>query len=632
MAAKKALVTGATGFLGRQVVKAFERADWIVKGTGHSRADGSTILKVDLAKLDEVEAALSKVQPNVVVHCAANRFPDKVDKDPEGTRALNVTATESLASLCAARGILLIYISTDYVFPGKPGDAPYEADATPQPTNLYGHTKLDGERAVLRVFEQESKPGLGVVLRVPVLYGDAEMPSESAINILMDSVWKAQESDVQIKMDHWSIRYPTNTEDVGRVCHDVATKYLGTQDRSALPRILQFSSENKFTKYGICQAFSEIMGLPIASIEPNTEGNDPNAAVQRPYDCHLSTAALKQIGIDVSTQDFLAWWRWHGVEEEMDDDGGDIVLTNLGPLPTDFAVNSKCAGDLIDVYKYFTTSPGWYFLLQGPVEQTSCYPSGYTADSRQYYSPARCPTGFTSACQSRNVAGTVEETVVRCCPTHSSFTCQTSIHYSWEKTLGCTNVQEPAMTTWTVSQVTDGITALGTYVGAIGGVNAYQIQVGFQSTDFASSTSTPIRTVSMNPYFHLLLPNGIRFQDEQTESSTMSPTPTPRPTTQSATSLGSSSDHGGGGSSSSSSITKNKLSGGALAGVVVGALAGLLLVAALVWVQVRKRRWRQSNILPSPNDAHETRKREDAVELDAGEVRPSTNSPWPSFS
>lgn len=242
---------------------------------------------------------------------AANRFPDKCDNDPEGTRALNVTATESLASLCAARDILLVYISTDYVFPGKPGDAPYAADAPPQPTNLYGQTKLDGERAVLNVFEEAGKAGLGVVLRVPVLYGDAEMPAESAVNVLMDSVWKAQEPDAKIKMDHWALRYPTNTEDVGRVCQDIAVKYLGASDRSALPRILQFSSEDKFTKYEICQIFGEIMGLPITAIEPNTEGNDPNAAVQRPYDCHLSTAALKQIRIDVSTQDFIGWWRWH---------------------------------------------------------------------------------------------------------------------------------------------------------------------------------------------------------------------------------------------------------------------------------------------------------------------------------
>ncbi len=157
---------------------------------------------------------------------AANRFPDKCDNDPEGTRALNVTATESLASLCAARDILLLYISTDYVFPGKPGDAPYAADAPPQPTNLYGETKLDGERAVLKVFEGANKTGLGIVLRVPVLYGDVEVPAESAVNVLMDAVWKAQESDVKIKMDHWALRYPTNTEDVGRVCRGMGFSVL----------------------------------------------------------------------------------------------------------------------------------------------------------------------------------------------------------------------------------------------------------------------------------------------------------------------------------------------------------------------------------------------------------------------
>lgn len=149
---------------------------------------------------------------------AANRFPDKVEKDPEGTRALNIEATRSLAQLCSARSVLLIYISTDYVFPGTPGDAPYEADATPKPTNLYGQTKLDGEKVVLDEYSRAGLEGLGVVLRVPVLYGEAENPGESAVNVLMDSLWKSQKSDSKIKMDHWAIRYPTNTEDVARVC------------------------------------------------------------------------------------------------------------------------------------------------------------------------------------------------------------------------------------------------------------------------------------------------------------------------------------------------------------------------------------------------------------------------------
>ncbi|KAJ9151557.1 NAD(P)-binding protein [Coniochaeta hoffmannii] len=309
MAARSALITGATGLLGRQILRAFERSNWAAKGTGLSRADGESILKVDLGNDAEIERVLDHVKPQVVVHSAANRFPDKVDKDPEGTRALNVTATRSLAKLCAERDILLIYISTDYVFSGKEGEAPYESDAPTGPTNLYGQTKLDGEHAVLEEYEAAGKQGLGVVLRVPVLYGSAEMPSESAVNVLMDAVWKAQEEGAKIKMEHWAIRYPTNTEDVGRVCKDVAVHYLGADDRAALPKILQFSSEDRYTKYEICQVFGEIMGLNIDRIEPNTQGNDPNSSVQRPYDCHLSTKALKSIGIDVSTQDFVGWWR-----------------------------------------------------------------------------------------------------------------------------------------------------------------------------------------------------------------------------------------------------------------------------------------------------------------------------------
>ncbi|KAK5662775.1 hypothetical protein OQA88_6183 [Cercophora sp. LCS_1] len=308
MTGRTALVTGATGLLGRQVTKVFRNSDWDVKGTGFSRADGTSILKVDLSNADDVEKALEETKPNVIVHCAANRFPDKVDKDPEGTRILNIEASESLARLCAQRDILVIYISTDYVFAGRPGDAPYEADAETGPTNLYGQTKLDGEKAVLEEFKAAGKEGLGVVLRVPVLYGSVSENKESAVNVLMDIVTKSQQGG-KVAMDHWALRFPTNTEDVARICRDVATKYLDAQDRATLPRVLQFSSEDRYTKYEICQLFAEIMGVPMDNIEPNTEGNDPGASVQRPYDCHLSTRALKEIGIDVSTQDFTGWWR-----------------------------------------------------------------------------------------------------------------------------------------------------------------------------------------------------------------------------------------------------------------------------------------------------------------------------------
>jgi len=134
-----------------------------------------------------------------------------------------VEATRALASACAQRSVFLIYISTDYVFPGKPGDAPYEADAEPAPTNLYGLTKLDGEKAVLAEYEAAGKVGSAVVLRVPVLYGQVSKDggnAESAVNTLMDVVVNsAKEGAKKVKMDHWAVRYPTNTEDVARVCY-----------------------------------------------------------------------------------------------------------------------------------------------------------------------------------------------------------------------------------------------------------------------------------------------------------------------------------------------------------------------------------------------------------------------------
>jgi S-adenosylmethionine synthetase len=134
--------------------------------------------------------------------------------------------------------------------------------------------------------------------------------SESAVNTLMDVLWQAQEAKASIKMDDWAQRYPTNTEDVGRVCKDIAEKYLNTppEDRGKLPTILQFSSGDRLTKYQICEIFAEIMGLPIDGLVANKEGNDPKAAAQRPYDTHLSTKSLKELGIDVSTMDFKAWW------------------------------------------------------------------------------------------------------------------------------------------------------------------------------------------------------------------------------------------------------------------------------------------------------------------------------------
>jgi nucleoside-diphosphate-sugar epimerase len=101
----------------------------------------------------------------------------------------------------------------------------------PQADSLlrYGQTKLEGEQAVLNVASKANAKNKVVILRVPVLYGSCDEPKDSAVNVLMSQLWSAQqieEGKPKIQVDDYALRYPTNTQDVGRVCRDVAKLYL----------------------------------------------------------------------------------------------------------------------------------------------------------------------------------------------------------------------------------------------------------------------------------------------------------------------------------------------------------------------------------------------------------------------
>ncbi|KAI1327698.1 hypothetical protein F5Y16DRAFT_398987 [Xylariaceae sp. FL0255] len=235
-------------------------------------------------------------------------------------------------------------------------------------------------------------------------------------------------------------------------------------------------------------------------------------------------------------------------------------MTNLGPLPTTFELASSCMAELDTVYKVFTVETNFYYLLQGPVTATTCYPSGYAANTAQYYSPALCPTGFTSACQSLNQAGDVTETVVKCCPTQYNLQCNTdSASYPWQSTLGCTNPVNSASTTaWTVQQVSDSATDVTTSNGYIGGINAYSIEVRHQSSDFMSTSTTTTATES--------------------SSSTLT---------------GGGTSNSGGSQSSSDRASNNKYSGlstGAIAGIAIGvALVAIIAIGGAIALMLKKR-------------------------------------------
>ena len=276
------LVTGATGLLGRPVLRALSAVPgWRTTGAAFRRA-APGLVRVDLSQTAELPGFLDGLAPDVIIHAAAERRPDVSERDPEGTQRLNVGATEALARWASARGAFLVYISTDYVFDGT--TPPYRTDDPPHPLNAYGRSKLAGEVAV-----RAACPG-AVILRVPILYGEVETLAESPVTVLAQNMLNAPAGQ-PLPMEHWATRYPTHTADVADVLRQIVARRLRDPEFRGT---YHWSGSEPMTKLDMARAFAPLVGFDPARLvpEPDRPGGAP-----RPKDAHLDTSALERLGI-----------------------------------------------------------------------------------------------------------------------------------------------------------------------------------------------------------------------------------------------------------------------------------------------------------------------------------------------
>jgi dTDP-4-dehydrorhamnose reductase len=135
----KVLVTGRAGQLVRGLLEAADGAGVQVVAIGRP--------ELDLVDEKSVAAAVAREHPDVVVNAAADTAVDKAETEPAAAHAVNALGAEHVARACAAHSVPIIHISTDYVFDGMK-DGPYLEDDPTAPINVYGRTKLEGERRV----------------------------------------------------------------------------------------------------------------------------------------------------------------------------------------------------------------------------------------------------------------------------------------------------------------------------------------------------------------------------------------------------------------------------------------------------------------------------------------------------
>lgn len=135
----RVLVTGVNGQLGHDVMERLALLNIPAKGVD--------LQDFDLTDAEAVMKNVSDYAPGCIVHCAAYTAVDKCEVNRELAYSVNVGGTENMARAAAAVGAKLVYISTDYVFPGTGTDA-WKTDGMVNPCNYYGQTKLAGELAV----------------------------------------------------------------------------------------------------------------------------------------------------------------------------------------------------------------------------------------------------------------------------------------------------------------------------------------------------------------------------------------------------------------------------------------------------------------------------------------------------
>jgi dTDP-4-dehydrorhamnose reductase len=247
------LVLGAGGMLGRDLLTAL----------GGEDAAGRTRAEVDITDQAAVGAAVAAAGPDVVVNCAAWTAVDDAESSEDEALAVNGTGAANVAAACAADGVRLVHISTDYVFAGDAA-RPYAEDDPTGPLTAYGRTKLAGEQAVRALL-----PEAGYVLRTAWLYG-AHGPNFVSTMIRLER----ERPSVNVVTDQRG--QPTWTA-------DVATKIVELGAAQAPAGTYHATSSGEATWFDLAREIFGLLGADPGRVRPTSTSEFPRPAPRPGY-------------------------------------------------------------------------------------------------------------------------------------------------------------------------------------------------------------------------------------------------------------------------------------------------------------------------------------------------------------
>lgn len=270
------LVTGANGQLGQSlqfIVEKYADIDFVF-------CDSSTL---DITNLDNVTQVFQQFKPNYCINAAAYTAVDKAESEPEKARLINVIGAQNIAEVCKEMNCILLHISTDFVFDGSK-TTPYTEDDQPNPTGVYGQTKLDGEKAIQTTFDNY------YIIRTSWVY------SQFGANFMKTMLRLAAERD-SLSVVNDQIGTPTHAIDLAKCL----LKIIETNNQQSTTDnfgIYNFSNEGQCSWYDFAKEIFRVNNISI-NLQPIPTASYPTPA-KRPSYSVLDKSKIKRVfGVEI---------------------------------------------------------------------------------------------------------------------------------------------------------------------------------------------------------------------------------------------------------------------------------------------------------------------------------------------
>jgi len=274
------LVTGKNGQLGRSIHKLINADTKIDNNQSSNDFIFVGREELDLSSESSISHYFDRSNKfDVIINCAAYTAVDKAEKEQELVNQVNHLAVKQLANIANEQKAKLVHVSTDYVFDGT-GGKPYKETDKTNPINVYGKTKLAGEKAL-----QEIMPTDAIIIRTSWLY------SEFGNNFVKTMLRLGKERD-EINVVSDQIGSPTYATDLANAILEII-KNKEFKEISQTTQIYHYSNEGEISWYEFAKEIFKIAEINC-KVNPITTQQYPTPA-RRPKNTLMSKDKIAEI-------------------------------------------------------------------------------------------------------------------------------------------------------------------------------------------------------------------------------------------------------------------------------------------------------------------------------------------------